>query len=64
MRTNVVIDDRLMNDALKTSGYRTKKDVIEEALKLLVRFNGQRSIRRLRGKLKWEGDLDALRSDE
>jgi len=64
MRTNVVIDDRLMNDALKTSGYRTKKDVIEEGLKLLVRLNGQKSIRRLRGKLKWEGDLDALRSDE
>ena len=64
MRTNVVIDDRLMKDALKTSGYRTKKDVIEEGLKLLVRLNGQKSIRRLRGKLKWEGDLDALRSDE
>jgi Arc/MetJ family transcription regulator len=64
MRTNVVIDDRLMKDALETSGYRTKKDVIEEGLKLLVRLYGQKSIRRLRGKLKWDGDLDALRSDE
>jgi Arc/MetJ family transcription regulator len=64
MRTNVVIDDRLMKDALKTSGYRTKKDAIEEGLKLLVRLNSQKSIRRLRGKLKWDGDLDAMRTDK
>ena len=64
MRTNVVIDDRLMRDALKTSGLQTKKDAIEEGLKLLVRFNRQRSIRRMRGKLKWDGDLDAMRTDK
>jgi Arc/MetJ family transcription regulator len=64
MRTNVVIDDRLMRDALKTSGLQTKKDAIEEGLKLLVRFNRQRSIRRMRGKLRWEGDLDAMRTDK
>jgi Arc/MetJ family transcription regulator len=64
MRTNVVIDDLLMRDALKTSGLQTKKDAIEEGLKLLVRFNRQKSIRRMRGKLKWEGDLDAMRTDK
>jgi Arc/MetJ family transcription regulator len=64
MRTNVVINDRLMEDALKTSGIKTKKDVIEEGLKLLVRFNRQKSIRQLRGKIKWDGDLNAMRTDK
>ncbi len=63
MRTNVVIDDRLMKDALKSSGFRTKKDAIEEGLRLLVRFSRQKEIRRSRGKLKWEGDLAAMRTD-
>lgn len=63
MRTNVVIDDRLMKDALNSSGFRTKKDAIEEGLRLLVRFSRQKEIRRARGKLKWDGDLDAMRTD-
>jgi Arc/MetJ family transcription regulator len=63
MRTNVVINDALMRDALKTSGLRTKKDAIEEGLKLLVSLNRQKSIRKLRGKLNWEGDLQAMRMD-
>lgn len=61
MRTNIVIDDKLMADALKASGYRTKKEAVEEALKLLVRRSKQQAIRELRGKLKWEGDLDEMR---
>ena len=61
MRTNIVIDDKLMADALKASGYSTKKEAVEQALKLLVRRSQQQQIRNLRGKLKWEGDLDEMR---
>jgi Arc/MetJ family transcription regulator len=61
MRTNIVIDDDLMADALKATGLRTKKEAVEEGLKLLVKRNKQQSIRRLRGKLHWEGDLEEMR---
>jgi len=61
MRTNIVIDDKLMADALRASGYSTKKEAVEQALKLLVRRSQQQQIRKLRGKLKWEGDLDEMR---
>ena len=63
MRTNVVIDDELMEKALKLSGLRTKKDAIEAGLKLLVRFNLQAKARNFRGKLRWVGDLDKMRRD-
>jgi len=62
MRTNIVIDDKLMNAALKTSGLSTKKDVVEEALKLLVQVKKQSNLKKLRGKLKWEGNLDEMRT--
>ena len=61
MRTNIVIDDELMAKALKASGLNTKKDVVEQGLKLIIQRSQQQSIRELRGKLKWEGDLDELR---
>lgn len=61
MRTNIVIDDELMADALKATGLRTKREAVEEGLRLLVRQNQQQAIRKLRGKLKWEGDLDEMR---
>ena len=61
MRTNIVIDDKLMANALKVTGFDTKKEAVEEGLKLLVRQNKQQAIRRLRGKLKWEGDLGEMR---
>jgi Arc/MetJ family transcription regulator len=61
MRTNIVIDDTLMADALKVTGLETKKEVVEEGLKLLVRQNKQQAIRKLRGKLQWEGNLDEMR---
>ena len=64
MRTNVVVDDDLMESALKVSGLRTKKDVIEEGLKLLVQVKSQKEIKDFRGKLKWSGSLDAMRRDE
>jgi len=62
MRTNIVIDDKLMSAALKTSGLSTKKDVVEEALKLLVQVKKQSRLKKLRGKLKWEGNLDEMRT--
>lgn len=64
MRTNIVIDDKLMSLALKTSGLKTKKEVVEEALRLLVRVKNQSKLKSLRGKLKWEGDLDTIRKDQ
>jgi Arc/MetJ family transcription regulator len=64
MRTNVVVDDALMESALKVSGLRTKKDAIEEGLKLLVQVKGQKKIKRFRGKLKWSGNLGEMRLDK
>lgn len=61
MRTNIVIDDQLMAQALKTSGFTTKKEVVEQGLKLLIQMGEQQKIRQLRGRLKWEGDLDEMR---
>jgi Arc/MetJ family transcription regulator len=63
MRTNIEIDDRLMNEALRVSGSKTKKDTVEEALRTLIRLSRQAEIHRFRGKLDWQGDLDAMRSD-
>ena len=63
MRTNIVIDDNLMNDALKATGLKTKKEAVEQGLKLLVKRNKQRDIRKFRGKLSWEGDLDDMRNN-
>ena len=64
MRTNVVIDDDLMDEALKVSRLKTKKDAVEEGLKLLVQRKKQENIKDLRGKLHWKGDLDDMRTDE
>ncbi|WP_340106138.1 type II toxin-antitoxin system VapB family antitoxin [Rhodohalobacter sp. 8-1] len=64
MRTNIVIDDDLMDEALKVSQLKTKKDAVEEGLKLLVQRNKQESIKDLRGKLNWKGDLEDMRTDE
>ncbi|MDR8393982.1 type II toxin-antitoxin system VapB family antitoxin [Aliifodinibius sp. S!AR15-10] len=64
MRTNVVIDDDLMDEALKVSGLKTKKDAVEEGLKLLVQRKKQENIKDLRGKLHWKGDLEDMRTDE
>jgi Arc/MetJ family transcription regulator len=64
MRTNVVIEDRLMEDALKLSGFRTKKEAIEAGLKLLVKFNRQEKIKDFRGRLKWVGNLEKMRTDK
>jgi len=64
MRTNVVLDDDLMKSALSLSGLKTKKKAIEEGLKLLVDVHRQKRIKAFRGKLKWTGDLDRMRTDK
>ncbi|MDZ7692125.1 MAG: type II toxin-antitoxin system VapB family antitoxin [Balneolaceae bacterium] len=64
MRTNVVIDDDLMDEALKVSRLKTKKDAVEEGLKLLVQRKKQENIKDLRGKLHWKGDLEDMRTDD
>ncbi|MDZ4854250.1 MAG: type II toxin-antitoxin system VapB family antitoxin [Nitrospirota bacterium] len=61
MRTNIVIDNGLMRQAMKATGLSTKKAVVEEGLRLLNKVKGQEGIRRLRGKVEWEGDLRAMR---
>ena len=63
MRTNIVIDDRLLSDAQRATGIKTKKGVVEEGLRLLVRLHRQARAKAWRGRLPWEGDLRAMRTD-
>lgn len=63
MRTNIVIDDQLITDVQKITGIKTKKGVVEEGLKLLLRLKRQESVRERRGKLKWTGNLETMRLD-
>lgn len=62
MRTNIEIDDELMNDVLKATGLKTKKDVVELGLKTLIRLRKQERIKNFRGQLKWTGDLGDMRT--
>ena len=63
MRTNIVIDDRLMSDVLQLTGLKTKREAVEMGLRALLRLTRQQEVRKFRGKLRWEGDLDAMRTD-
>jgi Arc/MetJ family transcription regulator len=63
MRTNIVIDNELMSQALKLTGFKTKREVVEAGLEMLVKIARQGKIRAARGKLRWEGDLGAMRRD-
>ena len=63
VRTNIEIDDKLMKDALKATGAKTKREAVELGLKTLVRLRAQEKARELRGKITWEGDLNAMRTD-
>jgi len=63
MRTNIVIDDGLMRAALRATGLKTKREAVERGLSTLVRLSKQGEIRKWRGKLNWQGDLDAMRRD-
>lgn len=64
MRTNIVIDDKLMEDALRATGLKTKREAVELGLLTLLRLQKQQAIRRFKGKLNWQGDLNAMRSDK
>jgi Arc/MetJ family transcription regulator len=64
MRTNIVINDSLINEALKLTNLKTKKAVVEEGLKLLVQLKKQEKIKSLRGQLKWDGNLEEMRLDK
>lgn len=61
MRTNIEIDDQLMQQAMRSTGARTKKAVVEAALRLLVKTHAQTGIRQFRGKVQWHGDLNESR---
>ena len=63
VRTNIVIDDRLMRETLQATGLKTKREAVEEGLRALLRLSRQAEVRRFRGKLKWKGDLNAMRID-
>ena len=63
MRTNIVIDDALMRQAMQASGARSKREAVELGLRTLVRLQQQGEIRSFRGRLHWEGDLEAQRLD-
>lgn len=63
MRTNIEIDDQLMRQAMKATGMRTKRATVEAGLRALAQIRGQASIRRLRGKIQWDGDLEKSRTD-
>lgn len=63
MRTNIVIDDTLMAEAMNATGLTTKRDTVELGLKTLLRLSKQAEIRKVRGKLNWSGDLEAMRRD-
>jgi len=64
MRTNIVIDDDLIDRVMKLTGIRTKREAVELGLKALLKLKKQESIRNFRGKLDWQGDLDDMRSDK
>jgi len=63
-RPNIVIDDQLMKDTLRATGLKTKREAVELGLWTLLRLRQQEEIRRFRGKLHWQGDLEAMRTDE
>ena len=62
MRTNIVLDEELVNRAQKLTGIKTKRELVNEALKVLINLRQQEQVRTLRGKLSWEGELNELRT--
>jgi Arc/MetJ family transcription regulator len=61
MRTNIVLDDKLIERAQRLTGIKTKREVVHEALRLLILLNEQADVRALRGKMPWDGDLNDQR---
>jgi len=64
MRTNIEIDDKLMRETLKVTGLKTKREAVDHAIRELLRLNRQKDFRKLRGKVDWVGDLEAMRLDK
>lgn len=64
MRTNIVIDDTLMTETMRVTGVKTKREAVELGLQTLLRLRKQADIKRLRGKVQWQGDLDRMRRDK
>ncbi|RUQ33913.1 MAG: type II toxin-antitoxin system VapB family antitoxin [Candidatus Competibacteraceae bacterium] len=64
MRTNIVIDDQLMEEVLRLTQLKTKREVVDLGLRTLLRLRRQEEVRRFRGQFDWQGDLDAMRTDE
>lgn len=62
MRTNIEIDDKLLSEAMKATGASTKREVVELGLSSLVTLKRQERVKNYRGKLRWEGDLNQMRS--
>jgi Arc/MetJ family transcription regulator len=63
MRTNIEIDDKLMAEAMKAGGFKTKRETVDAALRRFNQMEAQKEILKLRGKIKWIGDLDEMRRD-
>ena len=63
VRTNIVIDDKLMRETLRATGLKTKREAVELGLRTLLRLSKQAEIKRLRGKVDWRGDINAMRTD-
>jgi len=63
MRTNIVLDEQLISEAQQLTGIATKRGIVEEGLKALIRLKKQQAIKSWRGRLVWDDDLDAMRTD-
>ena len=63
MRTNIEIDDKLMRETLLATGLSSKREAVDQALRTLLRLTRQAKTRQFRGKLDWQGDLNAMRGD-
>ncbi len=61
MRTNIEIDDALMKEAMEVAGTTTKKATVEAGLRMMIAAGSQAGLRQLRGRVKWEGNLDVSR---
>jgi Arc/MetJ family transcription regulator len=61
MRTNIEIDDKLMQEAMRSARTRTKRATVEQGLRMLIRLKRQEGIRKFRGKVRWEGNLEESR---
>ena len=63
MRTNIIIDDDLMDQVMAVTGVRTKREAVELGLRIVLRLQRQGEVRQMRGRLDWSGDLEAMRTD-